>query len=106
MTFHELHSVPFNFSIVDCKTKTEMLLKGLVTQVNFFNYCFKTRGKPRSFDDWSQGKNLLSTTHQTSKELADLLSKHDSNNLLVFITVRPAIKMIYQIQGNVYNAIV
>lgn len=35
MTFHELHSVPFNFSIVDCKTQTEMLLKGLVTQVNF-----------------------------------------------------------------------
>lgn len=35
MTFHELHSVPFNFSILDCKTQTEMLLKGLVTQVNF-----------------------------------------------------------------------
>lgn len=35
MTFHELHSVPFNFSIVDCKTPTEMLLKGLVAQVNF-----------------------------------------------------------------------
>lgn len=35
MTFHELHSVPFTFSIVDCKTQTEMLLKGLVTQVNF-----------------------------------------------------------------------
>jgi len=34
MTFHELHSVPFNFSMVDCKTQTEML-KGLVTQVNF-----------------------------------------------------------------------
>lgn len=68
MIFHELHSVPCNVSIVDCKTQTEMLLKGLVTQVNFSTLASKQEENLRALMIGAKARTYFQTLikHQRS----------------------------------------